>query len=229
VPCARLSGEREGLGLDVHESATELADCAIEAGGLRRLEVGKEPTGPGLQMALEEAALRRGVVAEPLQRQPRHDLAEDRDVILRFADAFAALDAEPHQILAQPRERAFMKKASEIIGRVGQQLATPETDEQGKMLALDGRDIGLRRPREVKMRHAEHRRIATQTREIGQCPGCGRRRQKTGQKTVFLGARTIQAVHRRRALALRIKIRTQHLARDPRRGFHSDDAIGRDT
>ena len=67
-------------------------------------------------------------------------------MILRLAIAVGALDAERRQILAQPRQRALVQEAGEIIGAVGQQLAAADADEQIEELALDLRDVVRLRP-----------------------------------------------------------------------------------
>ena len=66
-----------------------------------------------------------------------HDLAQRRRVILRLEIVLGPLDAERGEILAQARQRTLVEKAGQIVGRVGQQFAAPEADEQIEIFALD--------------------------------------------------------------------------------------------
>ena len=58
-------------------------------------------------------------------------------MIFRLAVAFDALDAERREVVAQPRQRALVQEAGEIVRAVGQQLAAAEADEQIEEFALD--------------------------------------------------------------------------------------------
>ena len=139
--------------------------------------------------SLPAGALRRR------RSQTRHDLAQDGGVILRLDLAFGALDAEHRQIVAQPRQRALVQKAGEIVGAVRQQLAAAEPDEQIEEFALDTLDRHRTgRFRQRRMRDAERADVAAQTGQPLQQRGVRRARQQGGEQRVFLRARDIDLV-----------------------------------
>src|SRR4051812_45183733 len=88
-------------------------------------------------MPLEEPLLFVKAGVEFAAREPGHDFEQNRDVIFRLPRRARALDAEPIQIFADARQWAFMKKAGEIIRRIGKQLAAAEPDEQIEELLAD--------------------------------------------------------------------------------------------
>jgi len=51
-------------------------------------------------------------------------------MVFRLDVILDPLDTEPRKIVAQPRQRTFIEKASEIIRTVGHQLAASNADEQ---------------------------------------------------------------------------------------------------
>ena len=122
--------------------------------------------------------------------EARHDLAQGRGVILGLAIALDALDAERAEIGAQPRQRALVQEAGQIVRRVGQQLAAAEPDEQVEVFALDALDGGLARGlRQRGMCDAERRRVAAQPARRSSSFASGARDQQRGQQRVFLRAR----------------------------------------
>src|SRR5690349_4147969 len=128
--------QRECFAFDADEHPTERADAAIEIGGFGALQIGEEAADPGREMLVEQFAIGAGRRRKLSADDAGHDLAQDRRMVLRLAVAVGARDAEPAQILAQPRERPFLQEAGEIIGAIGQQLAAPDADEQVEELAL---------------------------------------------------------------------------------------------
>ena len=98
------------------------------------------------------------------------------------------------EVVAQPRQRALLQEAGEIIGAVGQQLAAADADEQIEELALDLFAVGLRRGvRQRDMGKAERARIAAQFGDALEHGGVGRARQQHRQQRVFLGAGEIDS------------------------------------
>ena len=59
-------------------------------------------------MTLEEPPVRAALGAEPPDGEARHHLAQDREVVLGLALPLGALDAEPAEILAHPRQRTLV-------------------------------------------------------------------------------------------------------------------------
>ena len=57
-----------------------------------------------------------------------HDLAQNGGVIFRFVLSLGTFDAESRKILAQPRQRALVQEAGDIIGAVGHQFAAADAD-----------------------------------------------------------------------------------------------------
>ena len=117
-------------------------------------------------------------------------------MILGLRLAFGALDAEPREILAQPRQRPLVQEAGEIVRAVGQQLAAPEPDEEIEILALDALGIGAaarpRRARHAPARAGSHRRASV--REPLEQRGVRRAREQRREQRIFLRARGIDLV-----------------------------------
>src|SRR5215218_6779937 len=107
----RLRVHRERFGLDRHKQAADAADRAVEPRELRGLEVGEEARRPGFEMPLEEAPLGARLRRELAAGQPRHDLAQDRHMILGLALALGGLDAETLQILPDAGQRTLVEEA----------------------------------------------------------------------------------------------------------------------
>ena len=124
------------------------------------LKIGKEARHPRCGVPLENVSVHSGSTIGP-RRQPRHDLAQDRDMVLGLGLRPGPLDADALQICAQTSERSFVEKAGEVIGCLGQQLAAADADEEIEELPLDLLSIGARRrcPK-LCVRKAERRRIA---------------------------------------------------------------------
>ena len=94
------------------------------------------------------------------------------------------------EIGAQPRQRALVQEAGEIVRAVGQQFAAAEPDEQVEVLALDALDRGFACGlRERGMRDAERRRVAAQAGETLQQLCVRRAPEQRGEQRVFLRAR----------------------------------------
>src|SRR5476651_195872 len=102
---ARSRRQREGLGLDLHELTAERSDPPVEVGGLGTFEIGEKAPKPRREMFFEQLLVGTGLGAEPARRKTRHDLAQDRGVILWLALSLGALDAKRGQVAAQPCER----------------------------------------------------------------------------------------------------------------------------
>src|SRR6266850_581782 len=102
-------GQRKGLGFQFHKHTADTADGTIEVGGLRHFEIGKHARSPRLQMPLEESRLLGEVSLEVAAGKTGHDLEQDRDMIFRLPRRAGALDPEPIQIFADPRQRALVK------------------------------------------------------------------------------------------------------------------------
>ena len=70
---------------------------AVEVGRLGALQIGEEAPDPRREMRLEHLAIGASRRRKAAARKPRHDLAEDRGVILRLGLAVGAFDAELRQ------------------------------------------------------------------------------------------------------------------------------------
>src|SRR5258708_6393393 len=109
---------------------------AIELGAWRRLQISKEPPGPRSEMPLEDAPLAVFRCREASSREPRHDLAQNRNVILGLAVLLGPHDADLSEVAAQPCQRPLVQKAGEIVGAVRQQLAAAESDKEVEIFPL---------------------------------------------------------------------------------------------
>ena len=76
---------------------------AIEIGGFGTFQVGEEAPDPRREMLLEQLAIGACGSGQAAADHPRHDLAEDRRVILRLGLPLGALDPSP---LRSARSRA---------------------------------------------------------------------------------------------------------------------------
>ena len=142
------------------------------------------------------------------------------------AMGFGARDAEPRHVGAQPRQRALIEEAGEIVGAVRQQFAATDADEQFKKLALDPlRTGGGRRIGEREMREPERTGIAAQRREPVEKRGVGRTAKQDREQCVFLRAGRIHLVDRCGGFG-RVKIGPQNRARYPGDCLHSQHAFG---
>src|SRR5690348_5553347 len=140
---ARSRGQRKSLALDLDKNPSDPRHMAIEVRSLRRFEIGKKPADPRCQMPLEHSPLRVRCGGEGTVDEARHDLAENGRVILGFRLAVDALDLEALQVLAQPRQGTLVEKSGQIKGRIGQELAAPDADEQIEEFALERRGIAV--------------------------------------------------------------------------------------
>src|ERR1700738_2594049 len=144
--CSGFSGwQCEGLGLDLYEHAPEHAYVAIEIGAFRAFEIGEEAPHPWSEMVLEQLAISACGSGQAAREYPRHDLAEDRGVILRFRLPLGALDPKPAQICAQPRQGALVQETAQVIGAIRKQLAAAEPDEEIEIFPLDPLKAGAAR------------------------------------------------------------------------------------
>jgi hypothetical protein len=157
----------ERFRFEFHESTAKPADRFVELRRPGGFQVGEKTRRPRREMPLEKPGLRGEIRLEGALRQPGHDLAKDRNVILRFAGLLGPLDAEPRQILTHARQRALMQEAGLIIRAVRQQLAAPNPDEQVEIFAALARSMwaspsGVASPRRLDTRASRS--------ALGACP-----------------------------------------------------------
>src|SRR6266852_1188155 len=179
-------------------------------------------------MALEQLAISARRSRETVARQPRHDLAQDRGMILGLGLAGSPFDAELLQIRAQPRQRPLVQKTGEIVGPIGQKLAAPDADEEIEIFALDALDLAAAGGvRERGMRRSDRARIAAQAGEALEQAGIGGAREQSRQQRVFLRARGIDLVDiAAKSRMLAVKVGAQNRATHAGRVFDRDDALG---
>src|SRR5262245_66286007 len=112
-------------------------------------------------MLLEQFAIATGGSGEAAPPKPRHDLAQDRRVILGLRLSGYPFDSELAEIRAQSRKRPLVQEASQVIRSVRQKFPAPEPNEEIEIFALEALDIGaLRRLCERDIRHSERARHA---------------------------------------------------------------------
>src|SRR5262249_57581254 len=138
----RSQRQRESLVFDFHEYSPDGSDAAVELGRLGVFEIGEKAPDPGRHMGMEYWAARLLRAGQFADGEPGHDLAQDTGMILRIGDVVGASNAEPSEVPAQARERPLVQKAGEIIGGIGQKLATTDADEQVEVFALDYARLG---------------------------------------------------------------------------------------
>src|SRR6266478_2956733 len=189
------SGQRKGLGFQFHKDTPDTADGTVEIGRPGHLKIGEHPRSPRPEMPLEETRLLGEVGFEVAARKAGHHLKQGRDVVFRLPRRACAFDSEHIQIFADTRQRALVKKAGHVIGRIGKQLAATKSDEQSEELLADSAIIrrGSRR-REFDMRRAKIGRIALQRGNPQQRIRAGRLAKQQGQQAVFRRAQRIDLV-----------------------------------
>ena len=167
ISARRSRRQRESFRFDIHEHAAERADAPVEVGRFGAFQIGEEAARPRAPCASRRiccSVLRR---RERPPAKARHDLAQGRGVILRLGLPSARSMPSAREIVAQPRERPLVQKAGQIVGRIGQQLAAAEPDEEIEIFALDALDVDARLPASASAACAtpSGRRIAAQPRQ----------------------------------------------------------------
>src|SRR5690242_13317743 len=135
----------------------------VEISRLCGREIDEEPSDPRRQMLFEDPPLILDGRGEVSADQARHDLAENRRVILGLMLVLDTLDAEHAEILAQARQRPLVEKTGEVVRAIGKQLAAADADEEIEEFTLDR--LGARSARgfrERRVRKAERRVVAAQ-------------------------------------------------------------------
>ena len=140
--------------------------------------------------------------------------------------SFGLLDAEALEIAAQPRQRTLVEEARQIVGRVGQQLAAAEADEEIEILAPDALGIGPRGGfAERRMCDAERAWIAAQS-----APGAPATRHRgcaqAASRAARIPARARHRLRRRRCQRLAKRSGRKHSARDARCRLDREHALG---
>jgi hypothetical protein len=131
---------------------------AVKDRVLAALQIGEEAADPRCEMLFEEVAIGSIRPGQLAAHEARHDFAQRRGAILGLIVAFDALDAELREIGSQPRQRALMQEASQVVGRVGKEFAAREADEQVEEFAFDLLDRNLLSAfGKADMRNAERR------------------------------------------------------------------------
>ena len=135
---------------------------------------------------------------------------------------------KPAQILAQPRQRAFVQEAGDVIGAVGQQFAAADADEQIEKFALD---LARRRrwPPHRQGRHGQ--RQAASDRRAASASRC---RNAASGARVSSAASSAYSCARARStsstpvvlIVLVIKIGPQDGARDAGHRFDREHTLG---
>src|SRR5258705_3360802 len=160
---AHSSREGKCLRFNFDKSSPERAYASVKAGRLRALEIEKKTPDPGSEMLFKELTISAGRRGDVAADKARHDFAENRGVILRFRTPGRFFDAEMPKGIAQPRQRASVDGARQIVGRIRLQQATSEPDIQIEVLPLHAFLIHARRRlTERCMRQSERASVAAQ-------------------------------------------------------------------
>ena len=181
-------------------------------------------------MPLEDRAVGAGVRPEAVGRKARHGVAENRDVVLRLAQAFGALDAEPRKVLAHAGERALVQKARQVVRGVGQEFAPADADEQVEIFPRGRIRIelcgGLG---EVDMGEPEGTGVALELGEPRQHFAGRSAAEKEGEQRVFVRPQEVDLVDLGdRCGGVGIEVRAEDAAGDPGQSLDREDAFGGD-
>jgi hypothetical protein len=107
--------QRESLGFNFNEHPANSTDLPVEVGALSTFEISEKTPYPGRHMAFEYCAARLFGTRQVTVGKTSHDLAQDRDMVLRLGDAFGARNADASEVFTQTRERAFVQETSQIV------------------------------------------------------------------------------------------------------------------
>src|SRR5712664_1134528 len=155
--------EGEGLRFNVHERSPQRAHASVEVSRFDVLQIDKEAPYPARQMLFKELAIGAGRHREIATDQTCHDFRENGDVILRLRMPVVPFNAEMLKGFAQPRQRASVERARQIMRCIRQQRALPEPGEQIKILTRRACLIGSGRGlREIRMCGSEQACVAAQ-------------------------------------------------------------------
>jgi hypothetical protein len=102
-------------GLIASEHPANSTDLPVEVGALSTFEISEKTPYPGRHMAFEYCAARLFGTRQVTVGKTSHDLAQDRDMVLRLGDAFGARNADASEVFTQTRERAFVQETSQIV------------------------------------------------------------------------------------------------------------------
>ena len=85
LPQIRYSSrEGKGLRFNVNENSPQRAHASVKISRSGAFQIDKKAPDPGAEMAFEEPTIGAGRTRNLAADKTCHDLAEDRDVILRF-------------------------------------------------------------------------------------------------------------------------------------------------
>src|SRR6185437_1073213 len=135
----RLASTRQfkGLSFDINIDATKCAYPTVKICSLRIFQIDKEAPDPRRHMLFENESIGIGRRWKPTARKTGHDLTQNARMIFRFHNTVAASYSEARQIVAEPRQRALVEEAGEIVRAVRHQLAATEPDKQIEEFALN--------------------------------------------------------------------------------------------
>jgi hypothetical protein len=150
----------------------------------------------------------------------------NRGVIFRLAFGGDALDAEPRELVAQPRQRALVEEAGKIERGIGHDFAAADADEQLEEFALDCLDgRGRRCLAERRMGHAERRSIGAQRGEAPQQISVRSAPQQGREQRIFACARRVGLVDGD-GVRSAVEVGAQHGAIDVCHAFNRQHALG---
>src|SRR5262249_29662420 len=131
--CSR--GQRESIGFAVYKSPAEPSYPPVEIRGLGLFKTGEEAPDPRREMLLEQLAIGTGGGGEAPTRKPRHDLAQDRRVVLGLRLARRPFQPQLAEMRAQTRQRAPLQGAGGVIKSVKQEVPTPQTARKNEIFS----------------------------------------------------------------------------------------------
>lgn len=108
----------ERFAFKADEQVPDRADAPVKLGAVCLLQIGEETTHPWRNVFFKDRISRIGRAIQTSVDQTGHDFAKDRGVIFRLGFALRADDAELSKIASEPRKRALLQKAADIIGRI---------------------------------------------------------------------------------------------------------------
>jgi hypothetical protein len=150
-------------------------------------------------------------------------------VILGLGPTRSAFDAEPGEMLAQPRERPLVQKSGEIIRTIGQKFPAPEADEEIELFPLAALGVGAAGGfRERRVGKPEEARIAAQAGEAFQQTLIGRAHEQDRKQCVLVRPRGIDLVDSAGRIALLgVQIGPQDRAVDAGHGLDCEHSLRR--
>ena len=128
-------------------------------------------------------------------REPGHDFAKDRGVVLGLGLPFGLLDAQTLEVTPQSRQRTLVEESRQVVRSIGSSSPRPTPTKRSKY-SLPTRSTSAREAASPRRRmcNAERTWVAAQSGQARQQLSVGATRKQGRQQRVLLRASRIDLV-----------------------------------